>query len=649
MRKTMPVQFLSILAFLALALPSSIYAARIVALSYHDVSDGKAIIERAGITTDQLVSHFDWLHANGYQPVSIQDLVDAEQGLRPLPAKPVLLSFDDGYRSFYTHVFPLLQIYNYPAVLALIGSFMGPGMEEEVEYGGKLISRKEFLSWQQVKEMETSGLVEVASHSYDLHKGILANQQGNLLPAAHVYHYDPINHVYESDASFKERLRKDLQKSSDQILKFTGHRPRVMVWPYGAYSGVSIGLAGSAGMDITLTLDPEVTENTSLRAIPRLLVADDWTIEVFAGHLREYNKAPSPIRLVHVDLDYVWDPDPEVQERNLGLLLDRIKHYHINTVYLQAYSDYDGDSIAEALFFPNRHLPMRADIFGRVAWQLRTRAGVKVFAWLPVMAFEMPDDRLMVKSWNEDSGKIYVDQSKPKRLSPWIPEARKTILEIYEDLSRHAKFGGILFSDDATLSDFEDASPEALKGFSKKAERDLSVAQIRSDEELFSRWTNYKSSYLVALTRELHQIVESYQGTVLTARNLFALPVIAPESKAWFAQDLEEFIASYDQVALMAMPYMEESENPKQWLQQLLDAVQKVDGAMDKVVFEFQTVDWREPGKRIASEEIADTMRDFQRQNAIHFGYYPDDFFNNHPDSAIIYPAFSLQWYPFER
>ena len=61
----------------------------------------------------------------------------------------------------------------------------------------------------------------------------------------------------------------------------------------------------------------------------------------------------------------------------------------INTVYLQAFSDADGNGQAEALYFPNRHLPMRADLFSYVAWQLRTRARVFVYAWMPVLAFDL--------------------------------------------------------------------------------------------------------------------------------------------------------------------------------------------------------------------------------------------------------------------
>ena len=59
------------------------------------------------------------------------------------------------------------------------------------------------------------------------------------------------------------------------------------------------------------------------------------------------------------------------------------------TVYLQAFSDPDGNGVADALYFPNQYLPVRDDIFGRIAWQLQTRAGVEVYAWMPVLAFDL--------------------------------------------------------------------------------------------------------------------------------------------------------------------------------------------------------------------------------------------------------------------
>ena len=91
---------------------------------------------------------------------------------------------------------------------------------------------------------------------------------------------------------------------------------------------------------------------------------------------------------MHVDLDYIYDKNPEQVERNLGHLLDRIREMGVNTVYLQAFSDPDANGSADMVYFPNRYLPMRADLFNRVAWQISTRTSVnRVYAWMPLMAW----------------------------------------------------------------------------------------------------------------------------------------------------------------------------------------------------------------------------------------------------------------------
>ncbi|MFX8187854.1 poly-beta-1,6-N-acetyl-D-glucosamine N-deacetylase PgaB, partial [Acinetobacter baumannii] len=90
------------------------------------------------------------------------------------------------------------------------------------------------------------------------------------------------------------------------------------------------------------------------------------------------------------DMDYIYDPDPKQQEANLGKLIDRIKDLAPRAVYLQAYADAKGNGAVESVYFPNRHLPMRADLFSRVSWQLKTRAKVEVYAWLPMLSFKLP-------------------------------------------------------------------------------------------------------------------------------------------------------------------------------------------------------------------------------------------------------------------
>lgn len=85
-------------------------ANRYAVLAYHDVEDGAADQRYMSVRTSALNEQFAWLKQNGYQPVSVEQILQAQNGGPALPNKAVLLTFDDGYRSFYSRVFPLLKI-----------------------------------------------------------------------------------------------------------------------------------------------------------------------------------------------------------------------------------------------------------------------------------------------------------------------------------------------------------------------------------------------------------------------------------------------------------------------------------------------------------------------------------------------------------
>jgi len=359
-----------------------------IAICYHDVQDNiqhDRIADAMTISTDTLIAQFSWLRAHGYHPVSLDDILAARVGGKKLPDKAVLLSFDDGYESVYTRVFPLLKLFHYPAIVAPVASWLEQ-QGGNVLYGNKEVPRSDFVSWQQLRKMADSGLVEIASHSNDLHHGIIGNPQGNRQPAATTYAYLNNKQRYESPTEYRNRITYDLRKSRATITQRTGHQPRSIVWPYGDYNQPVIDIAAQQGMPITFNLESGRNSIHDLRAIRRILIMDSSKLADLVTDLI-YPDKPLPVRVAHVDLDYIYDPDPDQQERNLGHLLDRIKALQISTVYLQAFADPDGDGNADALYFPNRHLPMRADLFNRVAWQLATRSGVEVYAWLPVLSF----------------------------------------------------------------------------------------------------------------------------------------------------------------------------------------------------------------------------------------------------------------------
>jgi poly-beta-1,6-N-acetyl-D-glucosamine N-deacetylase len=615
-------------------------------LCYHNVLDNPLEDpEKYTISTEQLTQQFSWLKEQGYKVITVDDLIAARANRRPLPAKAVMLTFDDGYRSFYTHVFPLLKEFKYPAVLALVGSWLELKPGEKAQYEGQNYTREKFLNTAEIREMSSSGLVEVASHSYNLHHGILANPQGNLLPASISRAYDATNNLYENDAEYLSRVRSDLTKNTKFIRRLTGKRPRVMVWPFGRYNMAVIDVAHSLGMPITFTLDGGINlMKDPLWKIHRVVIESGETVSQLSDDLSGSGRPP-PERVVHVDIDNIYDPDPVVQENQLGRLLDRIKSLKVTTVYLQAFADPDGNGAADSVYFPNRHLPMRADLFSRVAWQLRTRAGVKVFAWMPLLAFELPPGSLS-ENMRVASDENMKSKDRYPRLSPFDPKVRQLIAEIYEDLGKNAIFDGILFHDDATLNEYEDASPEALDYYSREWGLPKSISEIRRDPVLLKNWTIHKTRYLTEFSLEISNVVRQFQPQLKTARNLYAEVALNPDSEERFAQSLTDFLARYDYTAVMAMPYMENASQPLPWLKNLVMEVAKQPNALQKTVFELQSFDWR-TSKKVDSQMLVKQMKLLQLQGALNFGYYPDDFMNDSPSFDVIKPYFSLQVFPF--
>jgi len=155
----------------------------LLALCYHDVRDdvrGRGDSDAMAVSTRHLAEHFEWLRVNGYTPVTLEQIDAAKTG-ESLPKNPVLLTFDDGYASFYHEIFPLLRRFNYPAVMALVGSWLDAAPGSDVVYGdGERKPREDFLTALQIREMANSGLIEFASHTYDLHRGVIGNPQQNL-------------------------------------------------------------------------------------------------------------------------------------------------------------------------------------------------------------------------------------------------------------------------------------------------------------------------------------------------------------------------------------------------------------------------------------------------------------------------------------
>jgi biofilm PGA synthesis lipoprotein PgaB len=500
------------------------------------------------------------------------------------------------------------------------------------------------LNWEQVRELVQSGLVEIASHSYDLHKGVIANPQANTQAAVVTRLYDDPMLVYETDEEYRERIHAALSKSAEFVFQHTGIRPRVMVWPYGEYNQLVVQASREAGMPMTMGLIDGLNSVADISALRRLIIAQDPDVKEFGQIVTEL-RAQRPLRVAHMDMDFIYDKDPEQTEHNLDLVIQRIKDMHINTVFLQAYADPDGDGNADALYFPNRHLPVKQDLFSRVAWQLKTKARVRVYAWMPIMAYQgkkVPES-WYVQEWRD--GKAQDTSHVYKRLSPFNPEAREYVAEIYEDLAKHCNFDGILFHDDGILSDYEDVSPLALAFAKEVWGLPSQFEQLHATSKLRMAWAQHKTELINQFTDQLADRVRIYRPGINTARNFYALPLLKPYSEEWYAQSFKSFLAHYDYVAVEAMPFMEEAKKPKQWLTQLVKAASGQPDGIKKTVFELQSVNWKSQQK-IPMPVFIGQLELLKKLGVRNIGYYPDNVFDDQPRLADLQQHFSLPFMP---
>jgi biofilm PGA synthesis lipoprotein PgaB len=323
-----------------------------------------------------------------------------------------------------------------------------------------------------------------------------------------------------------------------------------------------------------------------------------------------------------------------------------VKSLAPTTVYLQAFSDANGDGVAEAAYFPNRHVAMRADLFSRVSWQLMTRANVKVYAWMPVLAFELKDKQKQ-QALQVVSAQPEADKNAYKRLSPFSAEARQIVQEIYSDLGAHTKFNGVLFHDDAVLSEHEDDSQFARAVYQDKFKLagNGNVSDINRDSVQATKLVALKSQHLTDFTMDLAKELKRYIPQLKTARNLYAPALLNPESERWLSQNYANFLANYDYTAVMAMPFMENAEDPNAWLKSLVEKA-KVANGLQKTVFELQASNWKTK-RPIDTQVLKQQLQILGAAGAVHVGYYPDDFLKNQPEMEEIRPYISSRNFPY--
>ncbi|HEX9079687.1 MAG TPA: polysaccharide deacetylase family protein [Desulfuromonadaceae bacterium] len=234
--------FRPLLAAVLLTIPLPALAAdafRIPILLYHRL--GPTVADGMTITTTVFESQMKYLHDNGYTVIPLRRLVDHYRGKAPaLPPKSVVIVADDGHKSVYEYMLPVIRRYRYPVTL-----FIYPSAISNAKYA---------MTWDQLRALKKTGLFDLQSHTY-WHPNFKRDKR-KLTPAA-----------------YEKLVDMQLKKSKAKLESEVGGPVDLLAWPFGIYDDYLLKKAAEAGYVATFTIERRhATPADPVMKLPRYLL-----------------------------------------------------------------------------------------------------------------------------------------------------------------------------------------------------------------------------------------------------------------------------------------------------------------------------------------------------------------------------------------
>jgi peptidoglycan/xylan/chitin deacetylase (PgdA/CDA1 family) len=202
-------------------------------MMYHELMPEKT--DKMVIAPWEFESDLKYLKSNGYTTITMTQLIEYVYYDTPLPKKPIILTFDDGYLNNYKYALPLLEKYHMKAVISIIG--------KDTDNFTKIKSNNldySHVTWQQADEMQKSGCFELQNHTYNLHSTNTDRYGCSINPGESLGHYEKI-------------LTDDLIKCQQAITENTGFTPNTFTYPYGTVSRDSLPIIKKLGFKASLS------------------------------------------------------------------------------------------------------------------------------------------------------------------------------------------------------------------------------------------------------------------------------------------------------------------------------------------------------------------------------------------------------------
>lgn len=253
-------------------------AKQVPILMYHHLVTDKSLENSMSISPEKFESDMSALKAAGYETVMLRDLIEyVHDPEKELPEKPVVVTFDDGYRSNYEYAYPILKGLDMKATIFAIGWSVGRTTHKD--FDKPIIPH---FSWSEAREMYNSGLIEIQNHTYDLHN------PGDLPP----YRKGVLLIENELSGEYSTMFVNDVMLNHNQIEENVGNQVFAFAYPYGLYTFLSEQILKEQGYEMTLSTKKGMNvfqkgDTKSLYAVKRINVDPDLQTEDLLNLLEE--------------------------------------------------------------------------------------------------------------------------------------------------------------------------------------------------------------------------------------------------------------------------------------------------------------------------------------------------------------------------
>lgn len=213
-------------------------------IMYHGILKDSKLQGQYVISPTAFEKDLKYLKEQGYSTITVKDLIDYVYNNIDLPSKPIMLTFDDGYYNNYLYAFPLLKEYNFKMVLSPIITYTdlySDSSDKGASYA--------HATWDELKEMQESGLVEIQNHSYNLHCS-----NGARLGAK--------QKQGENEAAYKKVITEDIGKAQNSLRTNINCTPTAFVYPFGAISKCSDSIIKEMGFKCSIICESRVNTVT---------------------------------------------------------------------------------------------------------------------------------------------------------------------------------------------------------------------------------------------------------------------------------------------------------------------------------------------------------------------------------------------------